>query len=96
MLEVDKAGGVVRDTNGTHGGVLRLMGDLGTAFAPRVRLPNERAGTLLIFKTLSEVSFGLIVGASNTVAGRRRRPQSLIDGAALHVPDQSTSKPLVI
>ena len=67
VLEVDKVGGVVSDTNATHGGVLGLGGDLGTAFAPRVRLPDERAGTLLIFRTYSNVSFGLIVGASNTV-----------------------------
>ncbi|HEY6515550.1 MAG TPA: LysM peptidoglycan-binding domain-containing protein [Steroidobacteraceae bacterium] len=67
VLEADKVGGVVRDTEGSHGGVLRLMGDLGSALAPRVRLPNERAGTLLVFKTYPQVSFGLIVGASNTV-----------------------------
>jgi LysM repeat protein len=67
VLEVDKVGGVVRDTYGSHSGVLGAMGDLGSAFAPRVRLPDERAGTLLIFKTDPQVSFGLIVGASNTL-----------------------------
>jgi LysM repeat protein len=67
VLEVDKVGGVVRDTNDTHDGVRGLFTDLGAAFAPRVRLPDERAGTLLIFRTYPQVSFGLIVGASNTV-----------------------------
>jgi LysM repeat protein len=68
VLEADKVGGVVRDTEGSHGGVLHLMGDLGSALAPRVRLPNERAGTLLVFKSYPQVSFGLIVGASNTLS----------------------------
>lgn len=68
VLEVDTAGEVVRDTEGTHSGVLRMMGGLGSALAPRVRLPDERAGTLLIFKTYPQVSFGLIVGASNTLS----------------------------
>lgn len=68
VLEVDKVGGVARDTYGTHHGLLGLAGDLGPAFAPRVRLPDERAGTLLIFKTYPQVSFGLIVGASNTLS----------------------------
>jgi LysM repeat protein len=68
VLEADKVGGVVRDTEGSRGGMLRMMGDLGSALAPRVRLPNERAGTLLIFKTDPQVSFGLIVGASNTLS----------------------------
>lgn len=44
-----------------------MMGDLGSALAPRVRLPNERAGTLLVFETYPQVSFGLIVGASNSL-----------------------------
>ena len=46
-----------------------------------MKLPDERAGTLLVFKTYPKISFGLIVGASNTIASRGRRPQSLIDGA---------------
>jgi LysM repeat protein len=68
VLEVDQAGQVVRDTYGSHGGLLRYMGDLGSSFAPRVRLPDERSGTLLIFKTYPKLSFGLIVGASNTIS----------------------------
>jgi len=66
VLEVDKVGGVVRDINDTKG-VKGLVAELGPAFAPRVRLPDERAGTLLIFRTYPKVSFGLIVGASDTL-----------------------------
>jgi hypothetical protein len=44
------------------------MGAMGTSLAPRVRLPDERAGTLLVFKTYPNLSFGLIVGASDTIA----------------------------
>lgn len=54
ILAVDQAGEVVRD---------RHSGWMGT----RVRLPNERAGTLLVFKTFDRVSYGLIVGASTTM-----------------------------
>jgi hypothetical protein len=32
-----------------------------------VRLPDERSGTLLVFKVFDRVSFGLIVGASDTI-----------------------------
>jgi LysM repeat protein len=66
VLEVDKVGGVVRDINATSG-VSGALASFGPAFAPRVRLPDERAGTLLIFRTYPNVSFGLIVGASNTL-----------------------------
>lgn len=66
VLEVDTAGPVVRDTYGGNG-MLQRMGSVGTAFAPRVRLPDERAGTLLVFKTYPKLSFALIVGASNTI-----------------------------
>lgn len=67
VLEVDQAGEEVRDTYGTGPGVLRHLGEIGSSLAPRVRLPNERSGTLLIFKTYAQVSFGLIVGASDTI-----------------------------
>ena len=38
-----------------------------TSFAPKVKLPDERSGTLLVFKVFDRVSFGLIVGASDTI-----------------------------
>jgi LysM repeat protein len=68
VLEIDQAGEVVHDTYGPHGGVLRHLGPMGSSLAPRVRLPNERSGTLLVFKTYPQLSFGLIVGASDTIA----------------------------
>lgn len=68
VLEVDQAGEEVRDTYGAHAGILRHLGEMGSSLAPRVRLPNERSGTLLVFKTYAQVSFGLIVGASDTIA----------------------------
>ena len=66
VLAVDQAGDVVRDLY--RGG--KTIGDsngLGTSFAPSVRLPDERNGTLLVFKVFDRVSFGLIVGASDTI-----------------------------
>ncbi|HEX3845262.1 MAG TPA: LysM peptidoglycan-binding domain-containing protein [Steroidobacteraceae bacterium] len=68
VLEVDQAGEVVHDTYGAHGGVLQDLGAMGSSLAPRVKLPDERAGTLLVFKTYPQLSFGLIVGASDTIA----------------------------
>jgi hypothetical protein len=63
---VDQAGDVVRDLyRGGH-----QIGDtvgVGTSFAPKVQLPDERTGTLLVFKVYDRVSFGLIVGASDTI-----------------------------
>ena len=60
VLAVDQAGEVVRDR---HANAFSRM-SLGEAFAPRVQLPDERAGTLLVFKSYDRMSFGLIVGAS--------------------------------
>jgi LysM repeat protein len=66
VLAVYGAGDVVTDLYG-HG---RQIGDEnhgGRQFAPSVKLPDERAGTLLVFKVYDRVSFGLIVGASDTI-----------------------------
>lgn len=66
VLAVDEAGAVVRDLY--RGG--RQIGDtlgIGSSFAPKVQLPDERAGTLLVFKVFDRVSYGLIVGASDTI-----------------------------
>ncbi len=66
VLAVDQAGDVVRDLY--RGG--KKIGDsngFGTSFAPKVKLPDERSGTLLVFKVFDRVSFGLIVGASDTI-----------------------------
>ncbi|GAC1697107.1 MAG: LysM peptidoglycan-binding domain-containing protein [Steroidobacteraceae bacterium] len=64
VLAVDSAGGSVVDHY--RGG--RNIGDTtGTAFAPRVKLPDERTGTALVFKVFDRVSYALIVGASDAI-----------------------------
>jgi LysM repeat protein len=60
ILAIDQAGEVVRDRNSRRWG-------MGSTFAPKVKLPNERTGTMLVFKTFDRVSYGLIVGAANTI-----------------------------
>jgi hypothetical protein len=32
-------------------------------FGEKVRLPYERAGTLIVFKTFDRLSYGLVIGA---------------------------------
>jgi hypothetical protein len=66
VLAIDQAGDVVRDL--FRGG--KQIGDtngFGSSFAPKVKLPDERSGTMLVFKVFDRVSFGLIVGASDTI-----------------------------
>ncbi len=54
VLAIDQRGGVVRDT------VTENSRD-------KVKLPNERAGTLMIFRTFPRVSFGLVMGATKAL-----------------------------
>lgn len=61
ILAVDQAGAVVQDRHGN-----RRLG-MSNIFAKKVKLPNERAGTLLVFKTFDRVSYGLIIGASSPI-----------------------------
>ena len=61
VLAIDVAGDVVPDRGAasyesTERNVL--------GFVKSVRLPSERAGTLLVFKAYDDMSFGLVVGAS--------------------------------
>jgi hypothetical protein len=67
VLAVDTAGKVVHDIYGKQPGYARFLGGAGTSFAPKVKLPDERAGTLLVFKSYDRVSYGLIIGASNVI-----------------------------
>jgi len=64
VLAVDQAGDVVHDL---YRGGRNIGSTIGTAFAPKVRLPDERSGTLLVFKVFDRLSYGLIVGASNAI-----------------------------
>jgi LysM repeat protein len=64
VLAIDEAGDVVPDRGpasyaDTNGGVL--------GFAHTVQLPSERAGTLLVFKSYDDMSYGLVVGASTSM-----------------------------
>jgi hypothetical protein len=67
VLAVDTAGMVVRDVYGKQPAYARYLGGAGTQFAPKVRLPDERAGTVLIFKSYDRLSYGLVVGANNVI-----------------------------
>ncbi len=68
VLAVDHHGSVVHDTHGAFAWLIRSFGSSGRAFAPRVKLPDYRAGTLLVFKTYRDLSFALVVAASTTIA----------------------------
>jgi hypothetical protein len=67
VLAIDKAGEVVRDIYSKSGTVSHYLGGVGTSFAPKVRLPDERAGTLLVFKSFDRLSYGLVIGASDAI-----------------------------
>ena len=65
VLAVDSAGKVVPDVR-EQAGSKRFWGGSGL-FDKKVKLPDERAGTLLVFKSYDRVSYALIVGASNVI-----------------------------
>jgi hypothetical protein len=67
VLAVDQAGKVVHDVYGKQSGFTHFLGGVGTSFSPKVKLPDERAGTLLIFKSFDRISYGLVVGAANII-----------------------------
>jgi hypothetical protein len=62
VLAVFHAGDLVRDTvnRGFLNGMTRLH-------APKVRLPDERIGTFMVFKTFDHMSYGLIMEATNVI-----------------------------
>jgi hypothetical protein len=67
VLAVDQAGEEVRDLWEGGRSITNSMNGFNTTFVPRVRLPDERAGTMLVFKVYDRMSYGLIVGASNII-----------------------------
>ena len=66
VLAIDRVGDEVRDTWGNGASFTRKSQNF-TSFAKRVKLPDERTGTLLVFRTFDRVSYGLILGATDTI-----------------------------
>jgi LysM repeat protein len=67
VLGIDRAGSVVRDVYAHGASFTRENQDLNSSFAKKVRLPDERTGTMLVFRAFDRVSFGLILGATDTI-----------------------------
>ncbi|MGE0438151.1 MAG: LysM peptidoglycan-binding domain-containing protein [Steroidobacteraceae bacterium] len=64
ILAVDQAGLTVRDKGRRSGNSFFATG---SSFDPKVKLPNERAGTALVFKTYERMSYAIVVGASHAI-----------------------------
>jgi LysM domain len=62
VLAVFQAGDLIADTE--NRGFLNGMTRLG---AKKVRLPDERTGTFMVFKTFEHLSYGLIMEATNVI-----------------------------
>jgi LysM domain-containing protein len=62
VLAVFEAGELIADT--ANRGFLNGMTRLG---AQKVRLPDERTGTFMVFKTFEHMSYGLIMEATNVI-----------------------------
>jgi hypothetical protein len=62
VLAVFQAGDVIPDT--ANRGFLNGMSRLA---ATKVRLPDERTGTFMVFKTFDHLSYGLIMEATNVI-----------------------------
>jgi hypothetical protein len=60
VLAIDQLGAVVRDSYGSYPWKKKT-------FAKEVRLPSERAGTLIVFKVFDRISYALVIGASNAM-----------------------------
>ena len=67
VLAIDRAGDSVRDVYANGATMTREMRTVGSSFAKRVKLPDERTGTLLVFRTFDRMSYALILGATDTI-----------------------------
>ena len=67
VLAVDAAGDTTPDLYRGGKNIGDSTNGVGSSFAPTVRLPDERAGTALVFKVFDRVSYALIVGASDAI-----------------------------
>ncbi len=63
VLAIEEAGQVVHDRTTANSSAVKAS----RAFSRKVKLPNERSGTLLVFRVYDRMSFGLVVGASNPI-----------------------------
>ena len=62
VLAVAQEGDVVRDLFRNGRDVTNTA-----PFPPKVKLPDEHTGTMLVFKVFDRVSYGLVIGASDTI-----------------------------
>jgi hypothetical protein len=62
VLAIFKTGAVVHDGE-KHG----FLATTDTIFQQKVRLPDERIGTYMVFKTFDRMSFGLVMEAKNMI-----------------------------
>ena len=67
VLAVDRAGDRVRDLYSNGSSMTRKGYDVDTSFAKRVKLPDERTGTMLVFRAFDRMSYALIIGATDTM-----------------------------
>jgi len=63
VLGVNARGQTIRDTHDVH----FSFTDPSSILGPKVHLPDERTGTMLVFKTYDRISYGLIVDADNMI-----------------------------
>lgn len=67
VLAVDRAGDRIRDVYSNGSTMTRKAYDQDTSFAKRVKLPDERTGTMLVFRAFDRMSYALILGATDTI-----------------------------
>lgn len=63
VLAIEEAGAMVYDRTRKNQGGLKAA----RAFTPKVQLPNERIGTMLVFRVFDRMSYALIVDATNPI-----------------------------
>jgi LysM repeat protein len=67
VLAVDSVGDTTLDLYRGGKNIGDTTNGVGTSFAPSVQLPDERTGTVLVFKVFDRVSYALVVGASDAI-----------------------------
>jgi hypothetical protein len=67
VLAIDASGDTVRDLYRGGRSISTMGGGIGSSFAPKVKLPDERTGTALVFRVYDRMCYALILGASDTI-----------------------------